>query len=229
MSEVLNADGTPVIQYDAATRLVRLDLARAEGDLRMSTFPSPAAARWSRRCATGPFRAAASRRSRRGSTASSARLDEELAMAASGHGVFKSVRGDYGSGKTFFSRWLQHRAQAMGFATSEVQINETETPLHRMETVYRRAMENLRTREWDDGAFRSLVGRWFFSLEEEVSSREGFDANDAALLSREVSEVLERASRGQPHAARPSPRPCGRATAPARRATTRPRRDSSRG
>lgn len=118
-------------------------------------------------------------------------LDEELTMAASGHGVFKSVRGDYGSGKTFFSRWLQHRAQAQGFASSEVQISETETPLHRMETVYRRAMENLRTREWDDGAFRALVGRWFFTLEDEVSSREGFADADAATLSREVSEVLE--------------------------------------
>ncbi len=26
-------------------------------------------------------------------------------------------------------------------------ISETETPLHRMETIYRRALENLRTRE----------------------------------------------------------------------------------
>ncbi|MFO0647986.1 MAG: BREX system ATP-binding protein BrxD [Polyangiales bacterium] len=118
-------------------------------------------------------------------------LDEELALTATGHGGFKSVRGEYGSGKTFYSRWLQHRAQSMGFATSEVQINETETPLHRMETVYRRAMENLRTREWDDGAFRALVDRWFFSLEEEVAARPGFVSNDAAKLSREVSELLE--------------------------------------
>ncbi len=129
-------------------------------------------------------------------------LDDELAMAASGHGVFKSVRGEYGSGKTFYSRWLQHRAQAQGFATSEVQINETETPLHRMETVYRRAMENLRTREWDDGAFRSLVDRWFFSLEEEVCGREGVDANNAAVLAREVATLLEQrlavVSRTQP-------------------------------
>ncbi len=129
-------------------------------------------------------------------------VDEGLTMAAGGHGVFKSVRGDYGSGKTFFSRWVQHRAQSAGFATSEVQISETETPLHRMETVYRRAMENLRTREWDDGAFRSLVGRWFYSLEEEVAAREGFDVSEAAKLSREVADLLEQrlsmVSRTQP-------------------------------
>ena len=40
-----------------------------------------------------------------------------------------------------------------------------------MGTVYRRAMESLRTAEWAEGAFRSLVGRWFFSLEEEVLAR----------------------------------------------------------
>lgn len=119
-------------------------------------------------------------------------VDDELALAASGHGVFKALRGDYGCGKTFFSRWMQHRAQGMGFATAEVQINETETPLHRMETVYRRAMENLRTREWDDGAFRSLVGRWFFTLEEEALASEPALADDSAALSRAVAALLER-------------------------------------
>lgn len=149
-------------------------------------------------------------------------LDDELAMAASGSGVFKAVRGEYGSGKTFFVRWLQHRAQTAGFATSEVQINETETPLHRTEAVYRRAMENLRTREWDDGAFRSLVSRWFFALEEDVCAREGFDANDVAALSREVASLLEKrlavVSRSQPAFAA-ALRACHKARAAADHAT----------
>ena len=55
------------------------------------------------------------------------------------------MRGEYGSGKTFFARWLQERARATGFATSEVQISETETPLHRWEAVYRRLVERLAT------------------------------------------------------------------------------------
>jgi hypothetical protein len=60
-----------------------------------------------------------------------------------------------------------------------------------METVYRRALENLRTKQWEDGAFRSLIERWFYSLEEEVLARPGVDAGDAAELGRAVGELLE--------------------------------------
>lgn len=107
-------------------------------------------------------------------------IDLEIEAAAAGRGSFKAVRGDYGTGKTFFVRWLlQHRARAQGFATAEVQISENDTPLYRMETVYRRALENLQTQEWETGAFRALVDRWFFSLEEEVISRGAAAENDA--------------------------------------------------
>lgn len=118
-------------------------------------------------------------------------IDEELAHTALGNGFFKAVRGDYGNGKTFFARWVQHRAQAAGFATTEVQISETETPLHRMETVYRRAVENLRTREWEDGAFKALVDRWFYALEEEVLAQPGGAGLDASNVAKAVGELLE--------------------------------------
>ena len=59
-----------------------------------------------------------------------AALAEELDAVRLGRGIFKVVRGEYGSGKTFFSRWLQEQARSAGFATAEVQISETETPLH---------------------------------------------------------------------------------------------------
>lgn len=119
-------------------------------------------------------------------------IDEEIGRAALGNGVFKAVRGDYGAGKTFFSRWLQHRAQQNGFATAEVQISETETPLHRMETVYRRAIENLQTREWETGAFRALVDRWFYALEDEVLTGGEVASDDAEAVSRAVGALLER-------------------------------------
>ncbi len=118
-------------------------------------------------------------------------IDEELDRAARGGGAFKAVRGEYGCGKTFFSRWVQYRALEKDFAVAEVQISETETPPHRLETIYRRAVESLRTREWEDGAFRSLVDRWFFDLEEEVLARPGASSDDASAVAKAVGELLE--------------------------------------
>jgi hypothetical protein len=64
-----------------------------------------------------------------------AAVDADLAVVAGGRGAFKAVGGEYGSGKTFMARWIQERARTQDFATSEVQVNETETPLHRWEAV----------------------------------------------------------------------------------------------
>jgi hypothetical protein len=64
----------------------------------------------------------------------------------------KAVRGEYGSGKMFFTRWLGERAKRRNFAVAEIQIYETETPLHRLETVYRRLTEGLTTASFPPGA-----------------------------------------------------------------------------
>jgi len=79
-------------------------------------------------------------------------VDAELETITSGGSVFKAVRGEYGSGKTFFARWLAERAKRRGMATAEVQISENETPLHRLETVYRRLTERLST-----GSYRLVL------------------------------------------------------------------------
>ncbi|WP_428265725.1 BREX system ATP-binding protein BrxD [Haliangium sp.] len=118
-------------------------------------------------------------------------VDDELSRAGRGNGVFKAVRGEYGSGKTFFARWLEHRAQLQGFASAEVQISETETPLYQMQTIYRRAMESLRTKEWHRGGFRSLIDRWLLDLEEEVCARPGVDAHEGARVAELVGALLE--------------------------------------
>lgn len=118
-------------------------------------------------------------------------IDEELDSVAAGHGKFKAVRGEYGTGKTFFARWLEHRARGRGFATTLVQISETETPIYRLETVYRRAIEGLETAEWSTGAFRSLVDRWFYDLEDEVLAGGSVAADDTAAVARAVGALLE--------------------------------------
>ena len=95
-------------------------------------------------------------------------LNAELDTVAGGGSVFKAVRGEYGAGKTFFTRHLAERALRRGFATAEVQISETETPLHKLETVYRRVTESLRTASVAPSAFRSVLDSWLFTLESDA-------------------------------------------------------------
>lgn len=118
-------------------------------------------------------------------------FEAELEAVATGSAGFKAVRGEYGSGKTFFGRWLQERARSRGFATSEVQINESETPLHRLETVYRRLVERLATTDTPSGAFRSIVDGWFYALEQDAEA-EAVDGErgEAALVER-ANQLME--------------------------------------
>lgn len=118
-------------------------------------------------------------------------VDRELDTAAAGGSVFKAVRGEYGSGKTFFARWLQERGKGRGFAATEVQISETETPLHRLETVYRRLIERLSTRDTDQGAFRQVIDGWFYTLEEDVLAGGDIDPLNEDELLRRTDELME--------------------------------------
>lgn len=121
-----------------------------------------------------------------------AALDEELAGVERGQGTFKSVRGEYGSGKTFFARWLQEKAKKRGFATSEVQISETETPLHRLETIYRRLVERLSTADTPHGALRQILDGWFYALEEDILASGDISENDEAALLGKTNEMMEK-------------------------------------
>lgn len=123
-----------------------------------------------------------------------AALDGELESVQGGQAVFKAVRGEYGSGKTFFARWLGERAKRAGMAVAEVQISETETPLHKLETVYRRICETLQTAEFPPSAFRPVLDAWLFALEQESSAGNGAAGNGTAsgadrLLERRLSSV----------------------------------------
>jgi hypothetical protein len=118
-------------------------------------------------------------------------IDEGLQKAARGQGEFKAVRGEYGTGKTFFSRWLEHRALKAGFASAVVQINASDTPLHKMETVYRRAIENLRTQDVAENAFLPLIEGWFYGLEEEALAQPSVDQNDLESITTAVGSLLE--------------------------------------
>jgi hypothetical protein len=111
-----------------------------------------------------------------------AAVDDELESVGRGGAGFKAVRGEYGSGKTFFSRWLVERAKKANFATSEIQISETETPLHKLETVYRRVVENLATPTAATGALRDVIDGWFYVLDRDLSDGRGDPATGDATL-----------------------------------------------
>ena len=119
-------------------------------------------------------------------------LVAELEGIKAGGARFKAVRGEYGTGKTFFSRWLGEQARHKGFATSEVQISETETPLHRLETVYRRLMERLGTPDTPTGAFRNILDGWFFTLEEDVLAEGNISPDDREQLLQRSNELMEK-------------------------------------
>jgi hypothetical protein len=119
-------------------------------------------------------------------------FDEELEKVSRGGAIFKAIRGEYGSGKTFASRWLREKAHRLGFACAEVQISETETPLHRLETVYRRLMERLTTPDMPSGAFQNIVESWFYTLEEDVLAQNDIDPNDSEALINATDVLMEK-------------------------------------
>lgn len=119
-------------------------------------------------------------------------LDGELDTVAGGGSVVKAVRGEYGTGKTFFARHLSEAALRRGFASAEVQISETETPLHKLETVYRRITESLRTASMPPSAFRAVLDSWLFTLEDDaLSADSSLDPSDAGALDAAVTKLLD--------------------------------------
>ncbi len=118
-------------------------------------------------------------------------LDAELDAVGNGSAVFKAVRGEYGSGKTVFTRHLAERALRRGWATAEVQVSETEPPLHKLETVYRRITESLRTASVPPSAFRSVLDGWLFTLESDAVAADPSLADSDSRLTTAVDQLLE--------------------------------------
>jgi hypothetical protein len=128
-----------------------------------------------------------------------AELDE--VAAGSGRGRSKWIRGEYGAGKTFATRLLCARARAKRFATTEVQISINDTPLHHLETVYRRMMERLTTDAHGEGSWRSVVDAWLYEVGEEVGRLKGIGEDDPqfqALVEGRLEEKLAELSAQNP-------------------------------
>ena len=122
-----------------------------------------------------------------------AAVSNELDAVAAGGAGFKAIRGEWGSGKTFTVRWISERARVRGFATAEVQISEGETPLHHLETVYRRLCERLTTEDSPSGgALRTVVDSWFYALNDDVLAAGNVDVSDHEAVLAATAALAER-------------------------------------
>jgi hypothetical protein len=119
-------------------------------------------------------------------------LDADLDAVAGGGAAFKAIRGEYGAGKTFVTRYVAERALRRGFAAAEVQVSETETPLHRLETVYRRVGEALRTATFPPSALRPVLDSWLFTLESDaIAADPDLAGRGQPAVDATVEELLE--------------------------------------
>ncbi|WP_437898226.1 BREX system ATP-binding protein BrxD [Sorangium sp. So ce124] len=105
-------------------------------------------------------------------------VNEDLDFVAGGKGLSKWIRGEYGTGKTFAARYLCAKARERKFATSEVQISINDTPLHHLETVYRRLIEKLETAADGPNAFQAIVEGWLYQVGDEVMRLRGIGEDD---------------------------------------------------
>ena len=125
----------------------------------------------------------------------------ELSDAGQGRGGSKWLRGDYGSGKTFTARHLATVAREAGFATAEVQVSSTDTPLHKLETVYRRLIERLETATEAPSALRSIVDIWLYEIGDKVERLRGLSETDPGFddaCERQIEDDLAEISRSTP-------------------------------
>jgi hypothetical protein len=130
-----------------------------------------------------------------------AAVNEELDFVAGGKGLSKWIRGEYGTGKTFAARYLCARARERRFATAEVQVSINDTPLHRLETVYRRLIERLETAADGPNAFQAIVEGWLYQIGDEVTRLRGIAEDDpefAAATEQRLEDKLADLSKRNP-------------------------------
>ena len=111
-------------------------------------------------------------------------MERLLHLTSSGQGSVKFISGDYGSGKTVFSRSVEANALQQGFVVSRIQLNKS-CLINNWETFYAQLMHHLMFEE--DGQlcrdFEHLFDAWIRRL------RQNSDRTQAA---GELQRVIDR-------------------------------------
>jgi hypothetical protein len=97
-----------------------------------------------------------------------AAFERELPRIARGDGRVRFLRGDFGTGKTFFLKSFGARARSAGFATAYLRISYPELPLGKPIALYAAAARDLQTKHRTTGAFRETVDAWLYRAMERV-------------------------------------------------------------
>jgi hypothetical protein len=125
------------------------------------------------------------------------RLDlEDIAEGTSG---FKFYAGDYGSGKTFMCSLARNEAWKQDFVVSCVNIDARELPMNRMETIYSRIINGIRTKDHKNmPAFDFILQEWLFKLETKVQKEKNLNPMDSQdrekisnFIAQEINQQLE--------------------------------------
>ncbi|MCB1177400.1 MAG: BREX system ATP-binding protein BrxD [Leptospiraceae bacterium] len=114
-------------------------------------------------------------------------------------GNIKFLRGNYGCGKTFISKYALSIARDQGFVTSFVVISPNDTQFHNFQVVYHKICQNFKTNSFSSvGVLSDALDRWFADIEDQLIEQENLDYDDPKFddfvvqrLESELNELLK--------------------------------------
>lgn len=106
---------------------------------------------------------------------------EQLEAVSQGTSDFKFIRGEYGAGKTFLTSLACAEALSRNFVISKVVISNADTPLYKLEEVYRKICQGIEVSGGRKG-LKAILDRWLYDVEEQVINTDGIDDEDPRFL-----------------------------------------------
>jgi adenosylhomocysteinase len=114
-------------------------------------------------------------------------IARQLDYVAEGGGDLKFIRGDYGSGKTFFVARALEIAGTKNFVSAHIFVSP-QAPLSKPKALYQQICANLKTNETEH-ALKTIVDNWLFAIEERLIAAGSGSVEDALLEAATENEI----------------------------------------